>query len=293
MRGAPGGEAVQFGVSLFPTDYSITPAEAAKAAEAVGLSAIFFPEHTHMPVATRFPIAPEVPRHYKSTLDPFVALGSAASVTSTIRLGTGIALIPQRDPFTLAKEVATLDYLSGGRVILGIGAGWNEPETRNHGTPFEHRFRIMRERVEAMKALWTQDEAEYHGRFVDFGPTWSWPKPVQKPHPPIIIGGTGPHILKRIVAYGDGWMPIVGQIPFEQLAAQITELDDACAAAARPRPMIVVFGVPLDPEEGQKYAEAGVDLAVWGLESAPADVVLPQIERYGQAIRAYEAAGIR
>ena len=284
---------MRFGVSLFPTHYSISPAEAAKAAEDVGLESIWFPEHTHIPTETKFPIGPEVPRHYKSTLDPFVALATAAAVTSRIKLATGICLIPQRDPFTLAKEVATLDLLSNGRVIFGIGAGWNEPETRNHGADFDHRFKVMRERVEAMIELWTKEEAEYHGEFVDFGPTWSWPKPVQQPHPPVIMGGAGPNTIARTARYGDGWMPIAFQMSFESLAEQIQELRERTAAAGRSAPEVTVFGVPFDPEGIAKYEAIGVDRAVWGLESAPAAEVLPVIAKYGEAIKEWNAVGAR
>ncbi len=279
---------MKFGVSIFPTHYSIGPAEAAKAAEEAGLESIWFPEHTHIPTQTRFPMGDgTVPEHYRSTLDPFVAFGAAAAVTKTIKLATGIALIPQRDPITLAKEVATLDLISNGRVILGIGAGWNEPETRNHGTDFDHRFKVMRERILAMKQLWTEEAGEFHGDTVDFGPTWSWPKPVQKPHPPIIVGGTGPHTLKRVVDYADGWMPIAFTMSFEDLGAKISELTAMATAAGKPKPEVTVFGVPMDRGGIEKYAEAGIDRAVWGLDSASAEAVLPVIEQYGKAAAAY------
>ncbi|MFN0146691.1 MAG: LLM class F420-dependent oxidoreductase [Dehalococcoidia bacterium] len=278
---------MKFGVTIFPTHYSIGPAEVARAAEAAGLESLWFPEHTHIPTQTRFPMGDgTVPEHYRSTLDPFVALGAAASVTTTIKLATGIALIPQRDPITLAKEVATLDLISNGRVILGIGAGWNEPETRNHGTDFDHRFKVMRERILAMKQLWTKDEAEYHGETVDFGPTWSWPKPVQKPHPPIVVGGAGAHTLKRVIDYADGWMPIAFA-GFDGLKPRIAELTEMAAKAGRPKPEVSVFGAPLDAASIGRAAEIGIDRIVWGLDSAPADKVLPVIEAYGKAAAAH------
>jgi probable F420-dependent oxidoreductase len=278
---------MKFGVSIFPTHYSIGPAEVAKAAEEAGLESLWFPEHTHIPTTTRFPAGDgTVPEHYRSTLDPFVAFGAAASVTKTIKLATGIALIPQRDPITLAKEVATLDLVSGGRVILGIGAGWNEPETRNHGTDFDHRFKVMRERILAMKELWTKDEAEYHGDTVDFGPTWSWPKPIQKPHPPIVVGGAGPHTLQRVVNYADGWMPIgFGGIP--AIAAQVVELRKLATAAGKPMPEVTIFGAPFDVDAIGKGAEAGIDRIVWGLDSAPATQILPLLEKFGKAAAAH------
>ena len=279
---------MKFGVTIFPTHYSIGPAEVAKAVEEAGLESLWFPEHTHIPTQTRFPLGDgTVPEHYRSTLDPFVAFGAAAAVTKQIKLATGIALIPQRDPLILAKEVATLDLISNGRVILGIGAGWNEPETRNHGTDFDHRFKVMRERILAMKQLWAEEAGEFHGDTVDFGPTWSWPKPVQKPHPPIVVGGTGPHTLKRVVDYADGWMPIAFTMSFEDLGERISELTAMAKAAGKPRPEVTVFGVPMDPGGIEPYARAGVDRAVWGLDSAPAEAVLPIIEQYGKAAAAY------
>jgi probable F420-dependent oxidoreductase len=278
---------MKFGVSIFPTHYSIGPAEVAKAAEEAGLESLWFPEHTHIPTNTRFPAGDgTVPEHYRSTLDPFVAFGAAASVTKTIKLATGIALIPQRDPITLAKEVATLDLISGGRVILGIGAGWNEPETRNHGTDFDHRFKVMRERILAMKELWTKDEAEYHGDTVDFGPTWSWPKPVQKPHPPIVVGGAGPHTLNRVVSYADGWMPIgFGGIP--AIAPQVVELRKLASAAGKPMPEVTIFGAPFDIDAIGQAAAAGIDRIVWGLDSSPAAQILPLLEKFGKAAAAH------
>ncbi len=278
---------MKFGVSIFPTHYSIGPAEVAQAVEAAGLESLWFPEHTHIPTQTRFPMGDgTVPEHYRSTLDPFVALGAAASVTKTIRLATGIALIPQRDPLTLAKEIASLDLVSNGRVIVGIGAGWNEPETRNHGTDFDHRFKVMRERIGAMKELWTKDVAEYHGDTVHFGPTWSWPKPVQKPHPPIILGGDGPNTLKRAVDYCDGWMPI-GFMGADALAPKIAKYREMAAAAGKPRPEVTVFGAIFDAAGIARAAEAGIDRLVWGLDSEPAEKLLPIIEGYGKAAAAY------
>jgi probable F420-dependent oxidoreductase len=279
---------MKFGVSLFVTDYGIRPQEAAKAAEDAGLESIWFPEHTHMPIDTKFPLGDgTVPREYKSLMDPFISLAAAASVTKTIRLGTGIALVIQRDPLTLAKEVATLDVISNGRVILGIGGGWNETEMKNHGTDPGHRFKVMRERVEAMKALWTQEEASYHGDTVSFDPVWSYPKPVQKPHPPIIIGGIGAHIVKRVATYGDGWMPVAFQLPFEALASTIAEMRQLAWKAGRPDPEVSVFGVPTDAEGIGRWAQAGVDRAIWGLPSADAETVLPVIEQFGAAAAAY------
>ena len=176
---------MKFGAFIFPTDYSIDPAELAREVEARGFESLWFPEHTHIPVSRRtpYPGGAELPEEYSHSLDPFVALGAAAAVTERLKLGTGITLVIERDPITLAKEVATLDHISNGRVLFGVGGGWNREEMANHGTDPSRRWKLLRERIEAMKAIWTQDEAEYHGEFVDFDPIWSWPKPVQRPPP--------------------------------------------------------------------------------------------------------------
>ena len=205
---------MKFGAFMFPTDYSIGPVELAREVEARGFESLWFPEHTHIPTnrESPYPGGGELPQEYSHTLDPFVALGAAAAVTERIKLGTGISLVVERDPIVLAKEVATLDQISNGRVLLGIGGGWNREEMSNHGTDPTHRWKLMRERIEAMKAIWTQDEAEYHGEFVDFDPIWSWPKPVQRPHPPIILGNAGAGAVRRVVRYADEWMPIGGRV---------------------------------------------------------------------------------
>ena len=200
---------MKFGIGMFPTDYAIGPAELGRACEERGFDSLYYPEHTHIPASreTPFPGGGELPRMYTRLLDPFVSLSAVAAVTEKLRLGFGVCLVVERDPIVTAKEVATLDFLSGGRVDFGVGAGWNVEEMANHGTDPDKRFRLQRERVEAMKEIWTQDDAEYHGQLVDFDPLWSWPKPAQKPHPPILIGNNGPNALKRVLRYGDGWMP--------------------------------------------------------------------------------------
>src|ERR671936_1276605 len=184
---------MRFGVAMFPTDYSMEPAELARMAEERGFESLFFPEHTHIPASRRTPYPPggELPDEYSHTLDPFVALTAAAAATERLRIGTGICLVVERDPIVTAKEVASLDRLSGGRFLFGVGAGWNREEMANHGTDPRRRHELMRERVEAMKAIWTEDEASYHGRYVDFDRIWAWPKPLQRPHPPVIVGGNG------------------------------------------------------------------------------------------------------
>src|SRR5437667_10262261 len=210
-------EAMRYGLCIFLTHYAASPAATARAAEDFGFEALWVPEHPCIPVhyETPFPGSADgkAPRPYWSSYDPFVALSFAAAATSKISLATGICLVAERDPIVTAKEVASLDHLSGGRFLFGVGAGWNREEMENHGTDPRTRFSLMAERVEAMKALWTDDEAEYHGRHVDFEPSWSWPKPVQKPHPPILVGGNGQKVIDRVLRFGDEWMPTVGRDP--------------------------------------------------------------------------------
>ena len=207
-----GVDEAKFGVSIFPTDYSIQPVEIAKEAEARGFQSLFFPEHTHIPTNrnTPFPGGGELPKQYWHSHDPFVALGACAAVTSEIRLGTGICLIIERDPITTAKEIASLDMISNGRTIIGIGAGWNREEMENHGADFKNRWQIVKEKVEAMRAIWTNEEPEYHGKYVDFDPIWSYPKPIQDGGPPIWMGANSKWVFERIADYADGWMPIGG-----------------------------------------------------------------------------------
>src|SRR5436190_900736 len=182
-----------------------------------GFESLWFPEHTHIPASreTPWPGGADLPEQYWHTYDPFVALSAVAQATERLRLATGICLIIQRDPITTAKEVASLDRLSGGRFLFGVGAGWNREEMQNHGTDPDRRFGVMRERIEAMKAIWTQDEPEYHGKHVDFDPLWSWPKPLQQPHPPVWVGGSSPKVIDRVVRFGDGWMP--NRVPLDEL----------------------------------------------------------------------------
>ncbi len=239
---------MEFGVNYAPTHYNASPVLVAREIERVGFESFFVPEHSHMPLATDFPLAPETPMGYKSMWDPFVTLAAAAAVTERIKVGTSIALIPQRDPIHTAKEVATLEHISNGRVVLGIGAGWNAEEMEAHGTDPGTRFRVMREKVEAMKLLWTEEVAEYHGRHVELLPSWQWPKPIQDPHPPILMGGAGPNVLNRVVNYCDGWLPAVhfqftedlrGRFtPIEEFADEAAKLQRLAEEQGKPRPQI-------------------------------------------------------
>src|ERR671923_2387513 len=201
------------GAAIFFTDYSIGPAELGRALEARGFESLWAPEHSHIPLSRRspFPQGGELPKKYYDVMDPFVTLAAAAAVTRRLKVATGICLVVQRDPIQTAKAVATLDQTSGGRFLFGIGAGWNAEEMADHGTDFTSRFRLMQERVEAMKAIWTTSKPEYHGQLVDFPPMMTWPKPVQKPHPPVIVGGAFPQAARRAVRYGNGWVPIAGR----------------------------------------------------------------------------------
>jgi probable F420-dependent oxidoreductase len=265
---------MQFGLAMFQTDYAIAPADLARLAEDRGFESLWFPEHTHIPAsrATPYPAGGELPQEYWHTYDPFVSIAMAAAVTERIKLATGICLVVERDPIITAKEVASVDRLSGGRLLFGVGAGWNREEMRNHGTDPDRRFGLMRERVEAMKAIWTEDEAEYHGRYVDFDPIWSWPKPAQKPHPPIVVGGNGERVLERVVRYGDEWMPNrVGDD--DQLLARIAELHRMCEDAGRPPAPVTVYGASRKPERLERWAAGGVTRAVYWLPSAGADEV--------------------
>ena len=250
---------MELGLAILLTDYSIQPARLGSLAEEAGFESLFLAEHTHIPVSreTPYPGGDELPREYSHTVDPFVGLAAAAAVTERLKLGTGVCLVIERDPILTAKEVATLDHISDGRFLFGVGAGWNKEEMANHGTDPATRWRVMRERVEAMKAIWTQDEAEYHGRFADFDPIWSWPKPVQKPHPPVLVGGVGEKVLDRVVAYGDGWIPNRVKSP-EELAPRIEELQKRAEAAGREPIPVTVFGAKPEVRLLERLKAAGV-----------------------------------
>jgi probable F420-dependent oxidoreductase len=262
---------MQLGLCTFVTEYSVDPVTLARQAEERGFESLFFPEHTHIPASreTPYPAGGELPREYSHMLDPFVALAAAAAVTERIQLGTGIILVVERDPIVTAKEVATLDLVSGGRVLFGVGAGWNLEEMRNHGTDPERRFGVMRERVEAMKAIWTEDEAEYHGEHVDFDPIWAWPKPVQKPHPPVLVGGMGERALDRVVAFGDEWMPNVVVTP-EVLGGRIEDLQRRAEEAGRGRIPVRLFAAKPEARAVERLRGVGVDAVLFYLPTEDA-----------------------
>lgn len=271
---------MQLGALIFPTEYSIGPAELAKAMEERGLEALVFPEHTHIPASRQspYPSGGELPKEYSHTLDPFVACTAAAMVTSGLRVGTGIALVVERDPILLAKEVASVDLVSGGRFDFGIGAGWNREEMSNHGTDPRKRFALMEERVEAMRAIWTSEEASYNGRYVNFERIWSWPKPVQKPHPPILLGGSGTTVVERAARYADAWMPISRTTP-EQILEMAPKLARACAERGRAMLPIYLYGAPFDAEKLKAYAATPLERVYFWLPSATSDAILRLLDR--------------
>jgi probable F420-dependent oxidoreductase len=283
-------ESVKFGVFMFTTDYSRGPAELARAAEERGFESLFVPEHTHIPFSRRspWPGGAELPREYYHLLDPFLALASAAAVTQRLRLGTAICLVPQHHPITLAKKVASLDHLSGGRFLFGIGAGWNEEDMEHHGVVPSTRWQVMREAVLAMKAIWTQGEAQFQGRFVRFQPIWSWPKPVQRPHPPIYVGGHGQRVLQRVLDYADGWMPIYGRE--RDLAGRIQELQRLAQERGRGPVPVTALGVPARPEAVEECARLGVERCLFWLRPAPAEKTIPYLEQLASLAREFAAA---
>jgi probable F420-dependent oxidoreductase len=278
---------MHFGASMFCTDYSMAPAELGPALEERGFESFWAPEHSHIPLSRKSPWGggPELPKRYYDVIDPFVGLATAAVVTRTLKLATGVCLIIQRDPIQLAKEVATLDLLSGGRFLFGIGAGWNREEMADHGTDPRTRVKLMAERVAMLKTIWTETKPEFAGEFQSFEPMMTWPKPVQKPHPPILVGGAMPHAAKRAVAYGDGWIPLGGrgvdvlnQLPrFRQMVAEAGRDAESLPVS--------VFGAEMDAERLKKYRDAGVQRVVFSLESAKANAVLPELDRIAGLIR--------
>jgi probable F420-dependent oxidoreductase len=277
---------MRVGVFYFPTDYGIDIRELARAAEERGFESLLLPEHTHIPTSRRtpYPGGGELPKAYSHTHDPFVALSFAAAATTKILLGTGICLIPQRDPIVTAKSVASLDRLSNGRFLFGIGGGWNVDEMENHGARYETRFKLMRERILAMKALWTQEEAAFHGEMVNFDPVWSYPKPVQRPYPPILLGGDSDHTLKRVVEFCDGWLPI-GRPGFDAKEA-VARLRQAASAAGRDFSTlsISVFGAPANEAVLAEYREAGIQRAVLAVPDLTRDEILGVLDKHARLV---------
>jgi len=270
---------MEFGIGYFPTHDAVGPGPIARLVEEHGFESLFFAEHTHIPASreSRWPGGADLPRKYWHTYDLFVALTAAAAATTRLRIGSGICLVTERDPITTAKETASVDHISGGRFEFGVGAGWNREELVNHGTDPRTRMRLFKERVEAIKQIWTNDEASYHGEFVNFDRIWSYPKPVQRPHPPVLVGGNGPTVLDRVLAFGDAWFPNY------QGGAVLKEAAELQARAER-RIDFQVISVPADPRELEKLAEVGCKRAVYWLPSTPMSQIEPKLEVWERAV---------
>ena len=273
---------MKFGVVMFATDYAIRPDEFAKECEDRGFESVWYPEHTHIPASRRspWPGGGELPKDYWHTHDLFASLMAAAAATKTINVGSGICLVQEHDPIKLAKEVATVDHLSNGRLLFGIGGGWNAEEMENHGTPFDRRWKILREKIEAMKAIWTEEEAEYHGEFVNFDPIWSYPKPLQKPHPPILLGAHTPGGLNRVANYCDGWIPIGPRIP--DLKGWIGDMHARAEKFGRQASDLAVsaFMAPAEEAVINQYQELGIERSIFAVPSESRDKVLPILDKY-------------
>lgn len=276
-----------YGAAMFDTDYAIRPDDLARELEARGFESFWVPEHTHIPASRRtpYPAGGDLPKEYWHTYDPFVGLMAAASATKTLKVATGICLVIERDPIITAKEVASLDALSNGRFLFGIGAGWNAEEMENHGTTYKTRFSLLRERVLAMKEIWTKDEAEFHGRFVDFDPIWSYPKPARKPHPPILMGGHASMTFDYVIEFCDGWMPLGYRM--EGLPEKIEELRRRAREAGRDPASIsiTIFGAKPERAALDEFEAAGVERVILMLPDADRDTVLPLVDKYAGLIR--------
>ncbi len=280
---------MRIGAAMFFTDYSMSPTELAQALEERGFESMWTPEHSHIPLTrkTPFPSGGDLPKKYYDVMDPFVSLSAAAAVTKTLLLGTGICLIAQRDPIQTAKQVASIDQVSGGRFLFGVGNGWNEDEMANHGTVFASRHKLARERVEAMKEIWTKSKAEYHGEFVNFEPMMTWPKPVQKPHPPILVGGAFPYSARRALRYGDGWMPHRTRPQYADVRTLLPKFREMAAEASRDPASVpvTIWGGKEDLDLLKRDRDDGVARVVISLDSAKADTILPELDRWATLIR--------
>ena len=281
---------MKFAVGYFPTDEGIDPTTLARMVEERPFESLFFTDHTHIPASreTPYPAGTELPREYSRIHDPFVALMAAGAATERIKLGTGVCLVVERDPIATAKAAASVDRLTGGRLLFGVGAGWNEEEMRNHGTDPRRRFSIMRERVEAIKEIWTSDEASYHGEHVDFDRIWCWPKPVADPHPPIIVGGHGKKVLDRVLAFGDEWMPNrIGDDA--KISARVARLRQAGEDAGRGPIPTTLANATTDPEVLELYENAGVHRALFWVAQGDESGLERRLDRIAAGIEAYES----
>lgn len=278
---------MKYGVFIFPTDTSIRPDRLATEVEARGFESLWFPEHSHIPTSRETPWggqkdAPPLTEQYWHTHDQFVALAYAASVTTTLRLGTGISLVAQRDPIWTAKQVASLDNLSGGRLIFGVGYGWNKEEMAQHGIRYAQRRAVMREKIMLMKTLWTDDESSFQGDHLSLEPSWAWPKPIQEPHPPIVMGAApGPKTLEDIVEYCDGWIPLATR---HDIAGQIEKVRAAVADAGRDPEAFEVTAYSARTDQVEQLVEAGVDRAVFSLPPVGPEAVIPKLEEWAERL---------
>jgi probable F420-dependent oxidoreductase len=276
------------GAAMLFADYAMGPGELARTLEAHGFESIWAPEHSHIPIsrATPFPQGGELPKKYYEAMDPFATLTAAAVATETLKVGTGVCLVTQRDPIQTAKLVASIDQVSRGRFLFGVGGGWNAEEMTNHGTQFRTRFKLMRERIAAMKEIWTKSEAEYHGEFVDFPPMMSWPKPVQRPHPPVIVGGAFPYAARRALIYGDGWIPHASRPQYGDVTDFMPRFRQMAAEAGREPGSVpvTVWGVAEDLDLLQRHRDLGIARVVVSLPSARAGAVLPILDRWAELI---------
>jgi probable F420-dependent oxidoreductase len=281
---------MHFGASMFFTDYSMTAGELAAALEARGFESVWAPEHSHIPTSRRtpYPGGGDLPKAYYDVMDPFVTLTAAAMATKTLKVGTGVCLVNQRDTIQTAKLVASIDQVSGGRFLFGIGVGWNAEEMEDHGTDFASRAKLVRERVEAMKLIWTKSKAEYHGELVNFPEMMTWPKPVQKPHPPVIVGGAYPQAARRAVRYGEGWIPLAGRpnqygdvfdyVPkFRTMLKEAGRTEDSCP--------ITLFNVQEDADLLKRYHDLGAVRVSVSLAADKAEATLPILDRWAKLIR--------
>ena len=278
---------MDFGASMFFTDYSMFPGELAKALEARGFESVWAPEHSNIPVSrkTPFPGGGDLPKRYYDAMDPFVTLTAAAAATTKLKVATGVCLVNQRDPIQTAKQVASIDQLSAGRFLFGSGIGWNRDEMENHGTVFETRAQLTRERIEAMKAIWTKSKPEYHGELVKFDPMMVWPKPVQKPHPPVLVGGAFPQGARRALRYGDGWMPVMRG---GQSIVDLVQKFKAMAAEMGRDPATVpltTFGAPENADQLKTLRDAGIARVIVTLDSEKSEKILPILDRWAALIR--------
>jgi probable F420-dependent oxidoreductase len=282
---------VEFGLTIFPTETTIGPVDLGRAVEEYGFESLFLPDHSHIPASRRTPYAAggELPPEYWHLHDPLIALASIAPVTARLKLGIGLLVMTERDPITTAKQVASLDHISGGRTLIGVGRGWNLEAMANHRVDPAHRTAVFVERVQAMRVIWTEEKAEFHGRHVDFGPIWIWPKPVQKPHPPILVGGYGPTVLDRVMSLGDGWLASALHLDQDALRIRIGQLSRMAEEAGRaPIPVTVQLAIP-ELSAIERYAAMGVNRCTFRLYPTEPKDVLVQIRRLANLIKQWSA----